>query len=252
MTPDTCVKPNRRYGALDHIRLFGKDSRRSTSSTSPVPVGPGSSTTCVWRAVVVDLETKISDLQATAFVSLRRLMHRKKLSVPRTHDRSAYQLTTPMGVLVGIGTVDASSCGAGGSHRGIHMLGGSRPSRSVPADLFGEGHRKRAFWLVAVVLGSDAYSHGDGLLRRPRSPAPSLALFLTLIISSGGNSGSQALRSSRAPWRWAGDHQGLVGHRQARGGRRAGPWVMLADWVRQSSHLGLAFGTTATTGSLSG
>ena len=53
--------------------------------------------------------------------------------------------------------------------------------------------RKRAGWLVGPVPRRDAHRHRDGPLRGRASREPVvLALFIPLIISSGGNSGSQA------------------------------------------------------------
>ena len=58
---------------------------------------------------------------------------------------------------------------------------------------FGSMIRKRAGWLCALFLWRDAHGDGDAALRgRDRARRSCSPLFIPLIISSGGNSGSQA------------------------------------------------------------
>src|SRR5690606_22889697 len=52
--------------------------------------------------------------------------------------------------------------------------------------------RKRAFWLVLLFVGQTLTATALGLFESEIASAVVLALFLPLIISSGGNSGSQA------------------------------------------------------------
>jgi magnesium transporter len=52
--------------------------------------------------------------------------------------------------------------------------------------------RKRAFWLVLLFLGQTLTATAMGFFEAEIASAVVLALFLPLIISSGGNSGSQA------------------------------------------------------------
>lgn len=75
----------------------------------------------------------------------------------------------------------------------IHRLGGSEELESpyLQTSLF-EMVRKRAGWLIVLFLGemltASAMTHFEGEI----SKAVVLALFIPLIISSGGNTGSQA------------------------------------------------------------
>ena len=52
--------------------------------------------------------------------------------------------------------------------------------------------RKRAGWLVLLFLGEMLTATAMGFFEREIARAVVLALFIPLIISSGGNSGSQA------------------------------------------------------------
>ena len=84
--------------------------------------------------------------------------------------------------------------------------------------------RKRAGWLAALFLGEMLTATAMGFYQHEIARAVVLALFVPLIISSGGNSGSQAttlviramaLGEVRLPRLVAGD--------AARAGRWAGP-----------------------------
>jgi magnesium transporter len=57
---------------------------------------------------------------------------------------------------------------------------------------FGSMIRKRAGWLTALFLGEMLTATAMGFFEREIAKAVVLALFVPLIISSGGNSGSQA------------------------------------------------------------
>ncbi len=63
--------------------------------------------------------------------------------------------------------------------------------------------RKRAGWLSVLFIGEMLTASAMGFFENEIASAVVLALFVPLIISSGGNAGSQAATSSSAPWRWA-------------------------------------------------
>jgi magnesium transporter len=62
--------------------------------------------------------------------------------------------------------------------------------------------QKRATWLVILFLGEMLTATAMGYFEDEIAKAVVLALFVPLIISSGGNSGSQARPSSSGRWRW--------------------------------------------------
>ena len=62
--------------------------------------------------------------------------------------------------------------------------------------------RKRAGWLAALFLGEMLTATAMGQFEAEITRAVVLALFVPLIISRGGNSGSQATTLSSAPWHW--------------------------------------------------
>ena len=60
----------------------------------------------------------------------------------------------------------------------------------------------RAVWLIVLFLGEMLTATAMGFFEEEIAKAVVLALFVPLIISSGGNSGSQASTSSYEHWRW--------------------------------------------------
>ena len=75
----------------------------------------------------------------------------------------------------------------------IQKLGGSEVLSAPYMKVgFGEMVRKRAGWLSALFLGEMLTATAMGYYEREIERAVVLALFVPLIISSGGNSGSQA------------------------------------------------------------
>jgi len=83
--------------------------------------------------------------------------------------------------------------------------------------------RKRAGWLTALFIWRNAHATAMGMFEHEIERVVALALFIPLIISSGGNSGSQAatLVISRTGSR-RGASCGLVAHRAARTRSRSG------------------------------
>ncbi len=141
------------------------------------------------------LSAKVTDLMDETFVNLS--VHDPEedaVNVFRKYDRSALPVTDSSGVLVGIVTIDDMlDVAEAEATEDIQKFGGmeavEEPYMRVP--LF-RMVRKRAGWLVVLFLGemltASAMSYYEGAIAK----AVVLALFLPLIISSGGNSGSQA------------------------------------------------------------
>jgi len=67
---------------------------------------------------------------------------------------------------------------------------------------FGRMIQKRAGWLTALFLGEMLTATAMGFFEKEIAKAVVLALFVPLIISSGGNSGSQHRPWSSGHSRW--------------------------------------------------
>ncbi|QAA81540.1 magnesium transporter [Aequorivita sp. H23M31] len=162
---------------------------------------------------VVDKDNKLIDdlrigqlLMAESSTKISELMDYHVLSITSTtpieeaidifdkYDRSALPITTESGVLVGIVTFDdILDRVQEETTEDIHKFGGTEGldmsyTQSSLRDLV----KKRAGWLVILFFGEMLTASAMGYFEGEIEKAVVLALFVPLIISSGGNSGSQA------------------------------------------------------------
>lgn len=140
-------------------------------------------------------DTRVSELMDHNFVALRTTTPiDDAIKEFEKYDRSAIPIVTEKGVLVGIVTSDdIMEKMTERDTEDIQKFGGMEEldvsyTRTPILELI----KKRAGWLVILFIGemftASAMSYYDGELEK----AIVLALFVPLIISSGGNSGSQA------------------------------------------------------------
>ncbi len=126
---------------------------------------------------------KATDTQESAVVVFRR------------EDRTALPVTDTTGVLIGIVTVDdALDVADAVATREFQRFGGSEALEEPYLQIAALTRmvRKRAGWLVILFLGEMLTATAMGFFEGEIEKAVVLALFVPLIISSGGNSGSQA------------------------------------------------------------
>ena len=112
----------------------------------------------------------------------------------RQYDRTALPVTDTAGVLIGIVTIDdVLDVAEAVTTKEIQRIGGSEaldePYMQIAMTRM---IRKRAPWLTALFLGEMLTATAMTLFEDEISRVVTLALFIPLIISSGGNSGSQA------------------------------------------------------------
>jgi magnesium transporter len=112
----------------------------------------------------------------------------------RHEDRTALPVTDTAGVLIGIVTIDdALDVADEVATREFQLFGGSEALDRPYLDMTSlQMVRKRAGWLVVLFIGEMLTATAMGFFEKEISKAVVLALFVPLIISSGGNSGSQA------------------------------------------------------------
>jgi len=98
------------------------------------------------------------------------------------------------GVMQGIVTIDdAMQAERENADQQLQRVGGMEALEGpYLATSFGQMIRKRAGWLSALFLGEMLTATAMGFFEQEIAKAVVLALFIPLIISSGGNSGSQA------------------------------------------------------------
>lgn len=145
--------------------------------------------------LIVEPGTVVAQIMDRQFLALSVDDSQKNaINIFRNHSRYALPVTDSTGVLLGIVTIDdvlrlAESEGT----REIQKIGGSEALDEPYTTIsFSRLIRKRAGWLTILFLGEMLTATAMGHFQDEISKAVVLALFIPLIISSGGNSGSQA------------------------------------------------------------
>ncbi|KAA9331417.1 magnesium transporter [Hymenobacter busanensis] len=137
----------------------------------------------------------VHDLMDRRFVRLKAMQDQEEaIDVFRRNDRTALPVVNDDGVLYGIVTIDdILAIREQEDTEDIQKLGGSEAlDEPYLTTSIWNMVRKRAGWLVILLLGemltTSAMHHFEDDLQR----AAVLGLFIPLIISAGGNAGSQA------------------------------------------------------------
>jgi magnesium transporter len=145
--------------------------------------------------VLAQPTARVADLEDRQLISFHADTPRSDIvELFRKYDRVALPVTDSKGVLLGIITHDdILDVVEEEATEDIQKLGGSEALDAPYLDVsFWDMVRKRGGWLAALFLGemltATAMGHFEGEIER----AAVVALFVPLIISSGGNSGSQA------------------------------------------------------------
>jgi magnesium transporter len=180
---------------LDHVREHGQDSETLNVIYVVDEAGVLIDDIRMREFLVVPLTKRVSELMDLRFVTLKATdTQESAVDVFRREDRTALPVTDTTGVLIGIVTVDdALDVAEEAATREFQLFGGSealdRPYLEMSAL---QMVKKRAGWLVVLFLGEMLTATAMGFFEKEIAKAVVLALFVPLIISSGGNSGSQA------------------------------------------------------------
>ena len=180
---------------LDHVRAHGRDSE----TLNVIYVVDADNCLIddlrIREILLAPLHALVSDICDNRFVSLNATDDKKEaVKVFRQYDRTVLPVIDSHGRLVGIVTLDdVLDVAEEEATREIQKFGGlealDEPYMSTPLL---EMVRKRATWLVILFVGEMLTATAMGYFEHEISRAVVLALFVPLIISSGGNSGSQA------------------------------------------------------------
>jgi magnesium transporter len=180
---------------LDYIREHGQDSETLNVIYVVDDAGVLIDDIRTREFLVVPVSRRVSELMDRRYVTLKATDTQEyAVEVFRREDRSALPVTDTAGVLIGIVTVDdALDVAEEVATREFQLFGGSKaldqPYLTMSAL---QMVQKRAGWLVVLFLGEMLTATAMGFFEKEIERAVVLALFVPLIISSGGNSGSQA------------------------------------------------------------
>ncbi len=197
MTPDYVVVRREwtMRHVLDHIRAHGRDSE----TLNVIYIVDDQNTLIddlrIREILLAPLHTRVADLMDNKFVALVVTDDKKKaVEIFRKYDRTALPVVDTHGRLAGIVTLDdVIDVAEEEATREIQKFGGQEAlddpymSTTLIAMV-----RKRASWLVILFVGEMFTATAMGFFEKQIERAVVLALFVPLIISSGGNSGSQA------------------------------------------------------------
>lgn len=145
--------------------------------------------------LVTPLETPVREILKRKFVALEASADKEAaVEAFRKYDRTILPVVERGNIVVGIVTIDdVLDVVEEETTEDMQKLGGMEaledPYIKLPLSSL---IRKRATWLVVLFLGEMLTASAMGYYENEIQRAVVLALFIPLIISSGGNSGSQA------------------------------------------------------------
>ena len=180
---------------LDYIREHGQDSETLNVIYVVDDRGKLIDDVRMREFLLRPLTAKVSQIRDETFVALNvNDSQQDALNVFRRYDRVALPVLDSSGVLVGIVTSDDMlDVAEKEATEDIQKFGGmealDEPYMRIP---LWRMVRKRAGWLIILFLGETLTATAMANYQAELAKALVLALFLPLIISSGGNSGSQA------------------------------------------------------------
>ncbi len=145
--------------------------------------------------LIASPEIKISDLMDHKYVALNVIDDQESASsIFRKNNRAVLPVIDNEGILLGIVTIDdILRIQSEEDTEDIQKMGGTEAlDEPYMNTAFFELIKKRAGWLVILFFGEMLTATAMAFFQDEISKAVVLALFIPLIISSGGNSGSQA------------------------------------------------------------
>ena len=181
--------------ALDHIRRTGRGMETINVVYIVDAGGHLVEDVRLPSLVLADPSTCVVDIQDPPLVALRANDDRAEvLNAFERYDRVALPVTDSEGRMLGIITVDdVLDVAEKEATEDIQKLGGMEALDAPYLDVgVWSMIRKRAGWLAVLFVGEMLTATAMGFFEGEIAHAVVLALFVPLIISSGGNSGSQA------------------------------------------------------------
>jgi magnesium transporter len=180
---------------LDYIRAYGEDSETLNVIYVVDDRGKLIDDIRMREFLIKPLTSPVRELMQKTFVALNVTdSQRDAVNMFRKYDRTVLPVIDSTGVLLGIVTVDDMlDVAEQEATEEFQKFGGmealEEPYMRIP---LWRMVRKRAGWLIILFLGEMLTATAMANYQEELAKALVLALFLPLIVSSGGNSGSQA------------------------------------------------------------
>ncbi len=180
---------------LDFVRVHGRDSE----TLSVIYVVDGENRLIgdlrIHELLLAPLYKNVGEVMDSLFISLRVDDDQETVvGVFRKYDRTVLPVIDPNGMLLGIVTIDdVLDVAEEEATEDIQKFGGMEalelPYMDIPIFAM---IRKRATWLAVLFIGEMLTTSAMAYFEGEIAKAVVLAMFIPLIMSSGGNSGSQA------------------------------------------------------------
>ncbi|MBO9155385.1 magnesium transporter [Chitinophaga sp. GCM10012297] len=180
---------------LNHIRMYGRDSETIDVIYIIDDEGKLLDDFRIREFLLVSQDTMVKTLMDDRFVALQVNDDQEEaIQVFRLENRVALPVTDDNGVMLGIVTIDDILWIANEEHtEDIQKIGGTEALDEPYLDMpLLRLIKKRVGWLVILFIGEMLTASVMTYFEDEIAKAVVLALFIPLIISSGGNSGSQA------------------------------------------------------------
>ncbi len=197
MTPDYVrVRRNQTIAeAMHHIRRWGRDAETVNVIYVVDDDGMLIDDLKIRQFLLADPDQTVDSIMDESFVALRATDDREEaVRQIERYDRVALPVVDSRGILVGIVTADdVADVAEEEATEDIQKMGGMEALHAPYLEsAFSSMVRKRAGWLSVLFVGQMLTATAMGIFEGEIEKAVVLALFLPLIISSGGNAGSQA------------------------------------------------------------
>jgi magnesium transporter len=180
---------------LDHIRKYGKDSETIDVIYVINKQGQLIDDVRIREFLLAPPEKMVSELVDGRFIALNAMDDQESANqVFKMNNRVALPVIDNHNIMLGIVTIDDVLWVANEEFsEDMQKMGGTEaldePYLEIPIlKLF----KKRIVWLIVLFIGEMLTATAMGYYENEIKRAVILALFIPLIISSGGNSGSQA------------------------------------------------------------
>ncbi len=195
MTPEyVALSPNMTArDALEYVRTTGRD-KETLNILYVVESGKLIAEIRLGTLVMAPPDALIRNIKDRQLISVQAAADRKSLiETFEKYDRAALPVTDPQGNMLGIITSDdVLDVAEAVATEEIQKMGGTE---ALDAPYLSVGFwpmvRKRGGWLAILFLGEMLTATAMGFFEGEIEKAAVVALFVPLIISSGGNSGSQ-------------------------------------------------------------
>src|ERR1700712_1223683 len=180
---------------LAHIRQYGKNSETIDVIYVLGDKGVLLDDIRIREILLVDPDTKISQLMDGRLIALKATDPQEEaINIFRMNNRTALPVTDDEDILLGIVTVDDILWIANEEYtEDIQKIGGTEALDEPYLDInLFRLVRKRVGWLIILFLSEMLTSTAMQYFNDEIAVVIKLAFFIPLIMSSGGNSGSQA------------------------------------------------------------